>query len=167
MSSEPRTIDLARRPSVLVFAIPLVPLLLAGVVIPFLPPAFMTIALGIAFLGTVLVFVAIRLAVARKVAEYRLVIDERGVAVADADGRTLGRLGDASFPVTRANWMTGSRSGVRANPCCDVGGRLSFGAFGWARPYSSPATVLTRPRYFVRVEEWEAIVAATPGLQGD
>ncbi len=156
------SVELVKRRSVAVLLLPIVPFVLVAPLVLIAPPI---LVIGGAFMLMAITFAIVMRSLRRPVVEYRLVFDPGGVIVTDRSNVALGRLGDASMPLTLGHWLAGSKSGVRPYPCFVAGPALSIGAYGMATPFTVQVQTLPKPTYLLTSEEWDRLVAAAPMLR--
>lgn len=160
-----RTIELAR-PNVLGL---LGALTLMGGIMGILIPLIVRGVSPALLIGVMFVLVGIGLIVAwlvRGGAEYRLVLDPRGVFLVDRSGAVEGLLGRGALALTPGHYVYGSRSGALEKQCVAIGNHISIGtnAIGTVR-YSVPVPRMPLPRFYLKAADWDALVDALPALR--
>jgi hypothetical protein len=138
---------------------------LVGILVPLVvlgPSPVLAIGLTFLLLGLGLVVAGL----VRGGAEYRLVLDARGVFLVHRSGAVEGLLGHGSLALTPGHYVYASRTGALEKQCVAIGHHLSIGtnAIGTVR-YRVPVPRMPLPRFYLKAADWDALVQALPALR--
>jgi hypothetical protein len=136
-----------------------------GIVIPLIV-AGASPALAIGFVFTLAGLVLIVIGRARGGAEYRLILDPRGVFLVGRSGAVEGLLDSGPLALTPGHYLYRARFGAYEKQCVAIGNRFSVGtnAIGTVR-YRVPVPTMPLPRFYLKAADWDALVDALPSLR--